>query len=283
VRVKQVANGRDAVTSLARATFDGVICALRLNDLRAQQFVRMIRSGVVGYQHTQVIVIVDEIELHTLAHVKATANTFYLKLSRPSESAEQIHTILTSNPKPRVLLIEDDHTYADHFAKLLAPYYQIEIRSDGYSGMEAWKTRRHDVVLLDLMLPGLSGEEVQRLMLSIYPEQPIVILTANDGTEKHQSMVLAGAAAFLSKGVEPRAAAHVIDAVLTDRKCDHLSADATATQDKYQQLAWRVHAAHYSLSRGQTSSAYRHLEQALNICPVRGPSDDEWSALLSEF
>lgn len=281
VRLKEVCSGRDAVTSLNRATFSGLVCPLDLGDLRASQLVGMIRRGVSGYPRTPVIVLTDAPEMRAMA-AAGDSQTFYLNAQHPDSFAAQVIRLLTSNPKSRVLLVEDDPAHADVSATELSKYYEVEVARDGDAGLDAWCARRHDVVLLDLMLPGMSGEEVQRNILTLSPTQPIVILTANAEPEKHQSMVLAGAAAFLSKPIDLRIAAATIDAVLKDQQCDTLTQYARGTEDNFQSVATRVHVAYYNLERGQAANAHHHLQQALNICSVRGPTDDEWATLLSE-
>lgn len=281
VRVSEASNGREAATSLSRATFSALICPLQLQDVRASQLVGMIRGGACGIPNTPVIVVTDVPDILAAAGA-GDPHTFYLRTTGPADLADQILTLVTDRPRPTVLLVEDDSAYAQYCADLLRPFYDLEIRNDGPSALVAWRARRHDVILLDLMLPGLSGDEILGIVAAERPSQPVIILTSNDGPGKHADMVLAGAAAFLSKGDNTRTIAAAIEAALKQHHFESLTSTWEGQQVRYRSLATRVHAAHYSLTRGQASNASHHLSEALAVCPVNGPTDDEWATLLAD-
>ena len=63
--------------------------------------------------------------------------------------------------KKKVLVIEDDPAISDYAVLVLKKRnFEVEKASDGYSGVEAAKTFKPDVVVLDLMMPGMHGYEV---------------------------------------------------------------------------------------------------------------------------
>ena len=80
----------------------------------------------------------------------------------------------------RVLLVEDEPDLADPLAYLLRREgYDVEIAEDGPSALAAYHDRGADIVLLDLMLPGLPGTEVARQIRTV-SQVPIIMLTAKD-------------------------------------------------------------------------------------------------------
>jgi two-component system, OmpR family, response regulator RegX3 len=80
----------------------------------------------------------------------------------------------------RVLLVEDEPDLADPLAYLLRREgYEVEIAADGTAALAAFRERGADIVLLDLMLPGIPGTEVCRQIRSESPV-PIIMLTAKD-------------------------------------------------------------------------------------------------------
>lgn len=281
VRVKEVSDGRAAVTSLSRGAFHALICAQDVGDLSASALTRMIRAGACGHPSMPVVVISAIPELHALS--TSDCATYFLAASTAEVFAHQALKVIRSAPKPSLLLVEDDPAHADQTASMLSRFYRVEQARSGPAALDAWFARRHDVVLLDLMLPGMSGEEVQELIIQADPHQIIIVLTANSEAEKHPAMVLAGASAFLRKPVDMVAITRTIEAILRDRQCNDLARAASGSEQQLHSLAVRVHAAYYSLSRGQTGIAARHLQRALTSNVARGPSDDEWSTLLSEF
>ncbi|WP_221585881.1 response regulator transcription factor [Microbacterium sp. G2-8] len=80
----------------------------------------------------------------------------------------------------RVLLVEDEPDLADPLAYLLQREgYDVEIADDGEKGLHAYRDHGADVILLDLMLPGIPGTEVCR-QIRTTSSVPIVMLTAKD-------------------------------------------------------------------------------------------------------
>jgi two-component system, OmpR family, response regulator RegX3 len=80
----------------------------------------------------------------------------------------------------RVLLVEDEPDLADPLAYLLRREgFEVEIAEDGPTALDAFRERGADVVLLDLMLPGMPGTEVCRRIRST-SNTPIIMLTAKD-------------------------------------------------------------------------------------------------------
>lgn len=80
----------------------------------------------------------------------------------------------------RVLLVEDEPDLADPLAYLLQREgFEVEIVDDGEKALRVFREQGADVVLLDLMLPGIPGTEVCRQM-RMTSQVPIVMLTAKD-------------------------------------------------------------------------------------------------------
>ena len=80
----------------------------------------------------------------------------------------------------RVLIVEDEPDLADPLAYLLRREgYEVEIAEDGPAALVSFRERGPDIVLLDLMLPGMPGTEVCR-QIRTTSSVPIIMLTAKD-------------------------------------------------------------------------------------------------------
>jgi two-component system response regulator RegX3 len=80
----------------------------------------------------------------------------------------------------RVLIVEDEPDLADPLAYLLRREgFEVETAEDGSAALAAFRDRGADIVLLDLMLPGIPGTEVCR-QLRADSSVPIIMLTAKD-------------------------------------------------------------------------------------------------------
>ena len=80
----------------------------------------------------------------------------------------------------RLLLVEDEPDLAEPLAYLLRREgYEVEIAEDGPAALVAYRERGADLILLDLMLPGMPGTEVCRQVRTT-SSVPIIMLTAKD-------------------------------------------------------------------------------------------------------
>ncbi|KAA0766502.1 response regulator transcription factor [Bacillus sp. SH5-2] len=98
-----------------------------------------------------------------------------------------------------ILIIEDEESLAD-FLELELKYegYKVDIQFDGRKGLKAALENNYDLILLDLMLPGLNGLEVCR-RLRATKKTPIIILTARDSIMDRVTGLDSGADDYLPK------------------------------------------------------------------------------------
>jgi len=65
----------------------------------------------------------------------------------------------------RVLIIEDEHFISELYVRALTKAgYQVDVQLDGQKGMAAAQTDQYDIILLDLMIPNITGIEVLRTL-----------------------------------------------------------------------------------------------------------------------
>ena len=99
-----------------------------------------------------------------------------------------------------ILLVEDDARVADFIARgMRAENWQISIAKDGETAMAMLDMVRFDVVVLDRMLPGISGLEVCRRVRARQDATPILMLSALGEVEDRVSGLQIGADDYLAK------------------------------------------------------------------------------------
>ncbi|MES2151047.1 MAG: response regulator [Pseudomonadota bacterium] len=104
----------------------------------------------------------------------------------------------------RVMLVEDDARLAQLVTEYLAAYeFTVDLVTRGDTALASFKASTPDVVVLDLMLPGLDGMVVCRQIREI-SEVPILILTAREDSYDEVSLLEQGADDFINKPVPPR-------------------------------------------------------------------------------
>lgn len=123
----------------------------------------------------------------------------------------------------RVLIVEDEPDLADPLAYLLRREgYEVEIAEDGPSALVAFRDRGADIVLLDLMLPGMPGTEVCR-QIRTTSSVPIIMLTAKDSEVDIVVGLELGADDYVTKPYSSRELLARMRAVL--RRLAHTEAD----------------------------------------------------------
>ena len=117
-------------------------------------------------------------------------------------------------PARRVLVVEDDATLSDVVSRyLVREGFDVEVRSDGERGLARALEWLPDLVVLDVMLPGMDGLEVCRQLRSSAPI-PVVMLTARTDEDDRVLGLELGADDYVTKPFSPRELTARIKAVL---------------------------------------------------------------------
>lgn len=100
----------------------------------------------------------------------------------------------------RILLVEDEKKVADMVARgLKAERFAVDVAGDGLNGWDMAGAYDYDLIILDLMLPGLNGTELLRRIRRNNQQVPILVLTARDATTEKVQNFEAGADDYLTK------------------------------------------------------------------------------------
>ena len=106
-------------------------------------------------------------------------------------------------PKPRIVAIDDEVEFMDvikNYFELRG--YDIAIAIRGTKGIELVKEKKPDVVLIDLKMPGIDGDEVLSLLKSVDPSPKVIFVTAyDDGGKTKARLLKMGAYAYFDKPV----------------------------------------------------------------------------------
>ena len=100
----------------------------------------------------------------------------------------------------RLLLIEDEHRLAENIAEALREAgFAVDCAADGASGFHLADQNVYDAIILDLMLPKKSGQQVLRDLRAQRLHTPVLILTAQEGKESVVELLNLGADDYLAK------------------------------------------------------------------------------------
>jgi two-component system sensor histidine kinase/response regulator, hybrid (one-component system) len=116
------------------------------------------------------------------------------ELPEPEKIAEPLN-------KRKVLIIEDDNDIREFLKEEVGVYFEVEVAADGTSGFEKARTYDADLIICDVLMPGMTGFEVTKKLKSDFATShiPIILLTALNSPEKHLEGIEAGADAYIAK------------------------------------------------------------------------------------
>ena len=119
-----------------------------------------------------------------------------------------------SEPGPLILVCDDEPTLRELVRAVLGPGYRFVEAADGREALSVARDEEPDLIVLDVMLPGLSGIEVLDALRhdERLAKTPVVVITAWSHTEAE--VLTAGADAFVSKPFDPDDLSHAVEDLL---------------------------------------------------------------------
>ncbi|SES78527.1 PAS fold-containing protein [Methanococcoides vulcani] len=111
---------------------------------------------------------------------------------------------MNDNSVPKILVVDDEPLNVELMEVYLSGDYEVIPAYGGAEGLEKVRTEDLDLVLLDVMMPGISGFDVCRTLKEdpLYQFIPVVMVTALSGKDDKIKSIEAGADDFLSKPVD---------------------------------------------------------------------------------
>ena len=198
-------NTRSAIEILKTENIDFVVSNINLDNFDGWRLARMVRSGVLKCPADTPFVVVANTWCEHLA--SATAREFGINQLIAFSEYEKLLDIINNvqltpiedMEKSSLLVIEDNIDTRQLVKRILNSRFIIESAEDGEAGLALWRKNDYALVLLDVMLPGMSGNEVLNCIMKEKPSQSVVIMTANHTMELAEELMLKGAADFVTK------------------------------------------------------------------------------------
>ena len=100
--------------------------------------------------------------------------------------------------KQSVLVVDDEEVIRDFLSEVLEDY-DVTLASDGDEAIEKLKERQFDLVITDLRMPRVPGEEVVRAAQELDPKMKVIVISGYSSLYTVSRSVSSGACAFLSK------------------------------------------------------------------------------------
>lgn len=167
----------------------------------------------------------------------------------------------------RLLVIDDDKNIRTTLRQALeGDGRAVETAADGAEGLERLRAEPFDLVLLDLKMPKMSGQDVLAEARRHRPDVPVVIITAHGDVETAVEALQAGAAHFIQKpfSVED---ARELASTMFEKRAEGSPVDAPGTEeDVYEGHLQQARAA---IEERDLDAAVQHARIALAHAPTR--------------
>lgn len=205
IHVVYADSAKSALKILRTTDVDLLIGDIDTTDIDGWRLSRLVRSGILKCKIDVPIVMISTTWCERIAEV--TAREYGVNQMLSIDHIDRIPDIISDYcanrvsvlPKPRLLVVEDQKDTSDLICRVLSNSFDIEVAFDGQQGLNAWRERRHELVLLDIMLPTLSGKDILLHIMRESPGQAIVIMTAHASIDQAEELMLKGAVDFLPK------------------------------------------------------------------------------------
>lgn len=198
----------DFLEALETGQYDFIVSEYCINGADIWQIAKLVNSAKYSAQRLPIFLIQDscETEIPPILAKECRFQIFPLEklgetlmaANEPNQNTGDRRGCIDAL-KNKLLVIDDDDDAAFFAFHALKDDYEVDIAYDGLSGYQLWECKRHELILLDLMLPGMMGDLVLEKIMEIDPNQPVIIITGHDQPNNHKELLLNGASEYLCK------------------------------------------------------------------------------------
>ncbi len=189
--------------------------------------------------------------------------------------------------RAKILVVDDEESPRESLRFILKDRYDVVTKADGPSGVEAFRAEGpFDAVLLDIMMPGMSGLEVLSQILQARPGTPAVMVTAITDAKPAVEAMKMGAADYLNKPFDVDEIRLIVERVLREKtlqgevnrlrtelqtsyKFENLIGSSPAMQNMYALLQRLIDTESTVLVLGETGTGKELVARALHYNSIR--------------
>ncbi|MDH4157949.1 MAG: response regulator [candidate division Zixibacteria bacterium] len=106
---------------------------------------------------------------------------------------------MQQSDKKSILIVDDEEIIREFLCEVLAENFAISVACDGREAIEKLKKRKFDLIITDLKMPRVSGEEVVKYARQSDPDSKVIVISGYSSLYTVSQSVNSGACAFLSK------------------------------------------------------------------------------------
>ncbi|MEI6987192.1 MAG: response regulator, partial [Rhodospirillaceae bacterium] len=237
---KHLAEGRIEEAERLAHSLKGIAATLEAKDLAAAAafLEHAFRAG-----HTENLApLIKAVERELAPAIAAAASLEAPQAALPEPPKRAVKTYPAGTPRPRVLVVDDETANIELLAEICGDAHEILTASDGMVALEIAASTKPDVILLDVMMPGIDGYEVCRRLKAepLTANIPVIFITGLGDVAAETRGLELGAADYVTKPISPAAVrARLTNQIALKKTQDQLA--RLATTDGLTGLANRRH------------------------------------------
>ncbi|WP_051331328.1 response regulator [Methylocaldum szegediense] len=226
---------------------------------------RLVRSGFFGPDDSPIVTVTDATTRMAMSPFIEDSGLVALDIPDTWRLATALNDALRRRAHPTVLSVDDDPQTHATISEALDELYSVACASSGEEALAVLRERSIDLILLDLMLPGLQGDEI--LTRLPQPAPPIIVVTGVDSVDRFRRLMTDGAYHVIEKPIDYGALRRTCAAALRNGRVSVLSKMAIELERSLASVAELLIGAHDALETGRTARAKALLTEAQQLLP----------------
>ncbi len=137
--------------------------------------------------------------------------------TNPVSATNRKNMIEQPKKNARILIVDDDQAIRESLEAILEDDYEVETATSGREGLQKLENAVYDLVLLDLVMPGIDGIEVLRRIKQFDRQLDVVMVSATDKARQAIDAIKSGAYDYVTKPFDPDAISNIVVRILEKR------------------------------------------------------------------
>jgi len=208
-------SGKKALDLMAHETYDLVLLDIEMPGMNGYQVLEAIKKNDAMKNTPVVMVTAKDDEKSMIRCLEAGASDYLIKPFIMKLAANRIQSCLvaksvtgildgdpTESRPGKILIVDDDEANRKLLGKRLEQHHHtIELAESGQAGLAKLASGNFDLILLDINMPGMGGEEMLKKVKadSNLARIPVIIISTDDDTDNMLHFLDLGAAEFIAK------------------------------------------------------------------------------------
>ncbi len=218
-KVISIAGGKEAVKLLERKPVDVILLDVVMPEMDGIEVLKKIKE-ITKEKCPEVIMMSSyEVGEQVKECLRIGAKKFLKKPIDISVLEKSIKELLkgTVIGKSSILVVDDDVSFGNILSNILTESgYEVKVATNGQQAIEEIKVSHHNVILLDIKLPDISGIEVYNEIKRIYPEAGVAMMTGYSKEEAIMEAIRKGDYICLYKPFEPKEMLEIVKKIIGD-------------------------------------------------------------------